>query len=123
MLLFVVAGAQAQNWPFGKGDFTTAEASAVDSTVTLEVTDTYTYVLLDTLAFPATIHLDTPKKLKNGAILLIEVRSDGTGRDVTCGDQLVCATVSGQANKGKIISFFYDPTRDKFVHFATQQYD
>lgn len=99
--------------PFGEPDYQSVASAA---TINLEVKNAgLTYVTLSTLAAAATINV-TATGMINGALLYIEIPSDGTGRDVTGGTGLQTPVIAGTANKTKVAGFMWKT--DKFIKIS-----
>lgn len=100
-------------FPFGEADFKSATSASV---INLEVNNAgLTYVRLSTLGAAATINV-TATGMVDGALLFIEIPSDGTARDVTAGTGLQSPTIAGVINKTKVAGFLWHT--DKFIKIS-----
>lgn len=105
-------------YPFGPADF---DSISEDTTVSLTVRNGLTFFTLDTLDQETTVNATTSNQLPNGSMLYLRLLSDGTGRNVLCGTNMLCDTIKGVASKTNVASFIWDG--DDFVHLSTQQID
>lgn len=114
--------AQAQSWPYGKADW--QEVSVTAGTAEATVNNDMVFLRIDTLSANSTLHLDfVGRGPRNGSLLFIDVRSDGTARSLTAGDKLQFPAITGVINKGKLLALVYDSGRGKYVIFSERQYD
>jgi len=102
-------------FPFGEADFQTATAAA---TVAITVTNAgLTYVTLSTMAAAATINVTAnAADMIDGALLYLELPSDGTARDVTGGTLLQTPVIAGVISKTKVAGFIWKT--DKFIKIS-----
>lgn len=122
MLLFGSENLEAQSWPYGKADW--QEVSVTAGTADATVNNDMVFLRLDTLSANSTLHLDfVGRGPRNGSLLFIDVRSDGTARSLTAGDKLQFPVITGVINKGKVLALVYDTVRGKYVIFSERQYD
>ena len=103
--------------------FPTAELQTVTAAATIAVTveRTHTVVDLGTLAAAATVNVTVGESVPVGALLVVKAKSDGTARDITWGDGMTAAVLSGVISKTKVASFVFDGT--EFVGTGSQQID
>jgi hypothetical protein len=107
-----LATAGAQSWPHGKADYQTATI-ATDSTVSVDITNRLTYVVLPTINNNITIHLDVISGLQKGAFLIFELPNGAAAKTVTFGDKLDAPVLTGTISKTKTVTFLWDGTNYK----------
>jgi hypothetical protein len=72
-----------------------------------------------TLTAATTFNLTINAHVTTGAMLLLEVKSDGTARDFIPGTGFIGVTTAGTINKTKWLMFIYNGTA--FIHVSTNQ--
>lgn len=116
-LVFCLQSAQAQVYPFGPADFYAVDS---DVTISLSIDNTVTFVEMS-LDTAATVNITPVSGLYKGSMLYLKITSDGTGRDVTLGTNITGTTVSGVANKTKLVAAIFDG--DDFFVVSENQID
>lgn len=116
-LVFAFSVAQAQVYPFGPADFYEVDS---DVTISLSIDNTVTFVEMS-LDTSATVNVTPVTGLYKGSMLYLKITSDGTGRDVTLGTNLVGPEIEGVASKTKVVALIYDG--DDFIIVSEQQID
>lgn len=106
-------------FPFGPADVQdVASAAAVELAIT---NSGLTYVRLSQLGEAMALTCTIPDDAMNGALLFVEIPSDGTGRTVTPGAGFTSAALAGTANKTKVATFVL--VDGLFVNTGLQQID
>lgn len=104
-------------FPFGEADVQNVTSAA---TIDLTVTNAgLTYVKLSTLSAAATVNVTAvAANMVDGAMLFIEIPSDGTARNVTPGTLLQSPTIAGVISKTKVAGFMW--VTDKFIKVSEE---
>lgn len=109
--------AQSVKWPFGSATDMTS-LTAAGGTVVVNITNQFTYMAtVPTLTANATLSLTASSSVKPGAILLINVKTNGTETTALTG-LLAAPTVTGSAGKTWSQGFIYNGT--KFYPMGTK---
>jgi len=92
-------------FPFGPADFQEVDSAA---SVELNITNAgLTYVRVSEMAAAMALTCVVPADMMNGALLFVELTSDGTARTVTPGSGFTSAALAGTISKSKVASFVY----------------
>lgn len=86
----------------------TPDASA---TLAVNIKQMVNTVEVGEMAANMTVNLTVAGQVTPGASLIMKLKSDGTGRDVTFGTGFLSPVLSGVADKTKYASFIYDGTQ------------
>lgn len=107
---FCLSEVKAQTWPFGAGTNMTS-LTAAGGTVVVNITNQFTYMgTVPTLTANATLSLTASSYVKAGAILLVNVKTNGTETTALTG-LLSAPTVTGVAGKTWTQGFIYNGSK------------
>lgn len=112
-----MAAGDSINWPFGDADKQTPAHAAVQP---VTVIDQLTILAPATMSADITVNLTIDSNVKQGAMLMLIVKSDGTARQVTLGTGFTGLAIAGVISKTKVALFMYDGTTFKPVALAVQ---
>lgn len=105
-------------YPFGSAD---NQIKAAASSVEVTISNQKTLVDFGTLDADTEIDLVIGGEAEAGARLTIKGKSDGTARDITCGEGLTGPGLTGVISKTKVAEFEYDGS--SFIQLSVLQLD
>lgn len=106
-------------FPFGPADVQNVTSAA--SVALVVENGGLTYVKFSQMSAAMALTVTVPEGMPQGALLFLELPSDGTARNVTPGTGFTSAVLAGTISKTKVATFVY--VGDKFVNTGLQQID